>query len=326
MRRRSASEQSARSYGRLRLSVVVLALAAHIGCHSRPEPEVSSGAPDQALRAQRIAAAAKLVTDLKADPRADRARVASALLSLGNVAANNGELETARKAFVELVADFRDYPKVASKAQYDLAATYHRYGLLDLAELAYIDLLKNPHELYKHHVSRVLAETYLERGDAQSAQQYFSMSRDKYPFRSFCGNALAANVIDEAVFQSRIHEVAGEPELAIRALLPYVLPNVAASNEELVDRVVELLEKAYLPDELSSIFERSLAEVQPDRRDDHGRFVLNLLGVEIPFSCHEFLFKRREFLGIFRFDVELGRTAKNLRSCLREERIFQEML
>ncbi len=142
MERRQAPEKSTRRCGRLRLAVVLLALASHIGCLSPPERDVPSGSPDKAQKSQRIAAAVKLAADLKADPRADRARVASALLSLGNVAASNGDLETAKNAFVELVADFEDFPRLASEAQYDLAVTYQRFGLEDLAELAYVDLLE----------------------------------------------------------------------------------------------------------------------------------------------------------------------------------------
>jgi hypothetical protein len=105
--------------------------------------------------------------------------------------------------------------------------------------------LMEPYALYKHHSCRYLAEIYLEEKNYDEASQYIYLFDKEYPYQHFCGNEWAAYDMYKAVMYARLYEGENKIEKAVKVLVPHIFANGLASNQEVLEQLIGLLERHF---------------------------------------------------------------------------------
>jgi hypothetical protein len=138
--------------------------------------------------------------------------------------------------------------------------------------------LMEPFTLYKHRSSRHLAEIAILEKDYESAEEYIELFTKKYPYQHFCGNEWAAYFNDVALMRAQVYEGMNQLQKALEVLLPRTFDEFLVSNDEVLDRLIYLLENNYSKESIRAELTRSLEslKVKVD-----GNAVLMLYGVKV---------------------------------------------
>ncbi len=163
------------------------------------------------------------------DAACDGGLRAGALLQLGNDAAKAEDLDMAARCWHELI---ERYPGTESwpKGVYNLAITLKGQGRYDEAITEFQRLrdaevndreagadLMEPYRNYRPKAAWEIGLCLLATGDAAGALSAFHLTRDKYPFQSWCGNEIQAAEHRYIVYEGICREYLGQYDLAVKA-------------------------------------------------------------------------------------------------------------
>jgi tetratricopeptide (TPR) repeat protein len=181
--------------------------------------------------------------------------------------------EKALVAFQQFLIDFPK-AKPTPAAHYDIGYLQHKLlrneeaivTFKQILEMPYNDKdpnnLMEPYKLYKHNSCRQLAEIYLERKDYKLALHFINLFDKKYPYQHFCGNEWAAYDNYKATMLAMVYDGEGHYESAVDTLLPYIINNGLASNENVIATLERILDNHYSKDELRNEFQKGLKNIR----------------------------------------------------------------
>lgn len=142
--------------------------------------------------------------------------------------------------------------------------------------------LMEPYMLYKHQSCRILAEISMEQRDYKAAEEYIRLFEDVYPYQHFCGNELSAYAIYAATLKARVYEGQGKINKAIQALVPYTFSDALASNQELLELLINILSRNYTDDEIKQQLNQALSTIQLKKKNQGA--TIALFGKQVPMN------------------------------------------
>ncbi len=105
-----------------------------------------------------------------------------------------------------------------------------------------VDLMSNPYANYKHSACKILSRIFEDRGELDSAIYYFQLSKEKYHYAAFCGNAAAEIAQVDACRYASLYMKLGKKQLALEKLLPYSFASwLVRDNNMVIDTLAMLL-------------------------------------------------------------------------------------
>ncbi|MFA0964885.1 tol-pal system YbgF family protein [Roseivirga sp. BDSF3-8] len=140
--------------------------------------------------------------------------------------------------------------------------------------------------LYKHHSATHLALVYLEREEWDSAATYIRMFDEVYPYQHFCGNELTADAIFTSLCYARLYRGQGQPEKAIKELLPHIFDSGLADHSEVQDMLIELLDETYTGEEATGIMEKAVNSVKVKK----NQVQMRLFGEKITLNRYWYIY------------------------------------
>ena len=196
----------------------------------------------------------------------------------------------------EFDAFLMKFPKspLLGRAHYNLALSHFQLANYQTAKKLFLQILDQPYNeqdenslmepytLYKHHSCRTLAEIALKEKDYNTAEKYIRMFDKEYPYQHFCGNEWSAYDMYKAVMECKVYEGKGETKKAMQALLPYIFSDALASNEEVVRKLLHLLEANFTEEQNRQEFARALASLEVKEKKKDPRAIIELYGVKVP--------------------------------------------
>jgi tetratricopeptide (TPR) repeat protein len=138
--------------------------------------------------------------------------------------------------------------------------------------------LMEPYMLYKHQSSRFLAEISLEQKDYKAVEEYIHLFEYVYPYQHFCGNELSAYAIYKATMKARLYEGQQKVGKAIQILVPYTFQYALASNEALLDLLINILYRHYPQEQVQQELNNALASIQIKNRKRNTDVTMTLFG------------------------------------------------
>ena len=163
----------------------------------------------------------------------------------------------------------KDYGTAKTIFQEILTKPYNEHDLNSLME---------PYTLFKHRSSRHLAEIAILEKDYESAEEYIEMFDKKYPYKHFCGNEWAAYHQEVALMRAQVYEGMNQLQKALEVLLPRTFNEFLVSNDEVLDRLIYLLENNYSKE---SIREELTSSLKSLKVEVNGNATLMLYGVKV---------------------------------------------
>jgi tetratricopeptide (TPR) repeat protein len=143
---------------------------------------------------------------------------------------------------------------------------------------------------YKHDCAYDIADIYMSKKNYDKALEYLDKAEHKFPFRHFCGNAYASYYIDMAMCYSQCYKGKGDYKKAIEQLIPEMMPNGLANNEELVDSLYALYLHIHTKDEIKNEFTNAantLTITEKTKKEDvfpSATATVNIFGEKIKFT------------------------------------------
>ncbi len=134
--------------------------------------------------------------------------------------------------------------------------------------------LMEPYMLYKHQSCRMLAEISLQQKEFKEAEEYIRLFEDVYPYQHFCGNELSAYAIYAATMKARAYEGQGKIAKAIETLVPYTFSDGLASNQQLLELLINILFRNYTSEEIKLQLNQSLASIELKKKGRTATLVL----------------------------------------------------
>jgi tetratricopeptide (TPR) repeat protein len=107
------------------------------------------------------------------------------------------------------------------------------------------ELIHDPFIHYKNESSFLLADIYLDRKDYIKALKCITLAEKKYPYGSWCGNALFGNRIRLIVLYSKYYDGINQIDTAIAMLWPYIFNYGFGTDSEVIDQMKILLFRKY---------------------------------------------------------------------------------
>jgi len=154
--------------------------------------------------------------------------------------------------------------------------------------------LMEPYKLYKHQSCRFLAEISFEQKDFKAAEEYIHLFENVYPYQHFCGNELTAYAIYTATMKARLYEGQQKVEKAIQTLIPFTFQNSLASNEELLDLLINILYRHYTKEQVQQELTNAIASIQIKSKKRDTDVTMTLFGERIRFDDFMFDFEGDE--------------------------------
>ena len=203
-----------------------------------------------------------------------------------------GDLSSAAGEFRKFMVEYPRSPLIA-RAHYNVA--YISFILKDYgtAKMIFKEILTKPYNeqdsndimepytLYKHHTCRHLAEIALEEKDYEAAEKYIQLFDKQYPYQHFCGNEWSAYDMYVAVMRARVYEGANQVKKALEVLLPYIFTQALASNADVLDELIVVLEKNFTKLDLREEFRRSLSTLTVKKTKKEVNATVTLYGVKV---------------------------------------------
>lgn len=161
--------------------------------------------------------------------------------------------------------EFSNFTKSKPTSIYKIIAVYHLALIankLDNKEEA-ISLYKQVLDLtvpdsidnnYKNYSAKNLAEIYIDKKDYKTAIKYLDLTKKKFSYHHFCGNAYASDNIYTADRYSDCYIALGNYKKAIDILTPYMFSNGLADNSGLVKKLYSTYLKVYSKSEIRNQF------------------------------------------------------------------------
>ena len=202
-----------------------------------------------------------------------------------------GHASSAASEFRKLMVEYPASPLVG-RAHYNVGYISFQLKDYEMAKLVLNEILTKPYNerdsndlmepytLYKHHTCRLLAEIALEEKDYTAAEKYIHLFDKVYPYQHF--NEWAAYDMYLAVMKARMYEGKNQSRKAMEELLPHVFNNVLASNQRVLDEIIELLEKNYTAEAIREEFTQSLASLTFKKSKRRSQATIVLYGVTVP--------------------------------------------
>lgn len=192
--------------------------------------------------------------------------------------------------------EFSNFAKTKPTSIYKIIAIYH------LAEIAnkqnnsseaislYLQVLKltvpdSIEDNYKNYSAKELAEIYIDKKDYNTAIKYLDLTKKKFPYRHFCGNAYASDDIYTADRYSDCYIALGDYKKAIDILTPHMFGNGLADNGELVKKLYLTYLKVYPKDAIKNEFinaDKSLVIKKEKYKDEtYYRPLIKIFGRQV---------------------------------------------
>jgi tetratricopeptide (TPR) repeat protein len=199
----------------------------------------------------------------------------------------------ALRAFQQFMKQY-PHSQLKASAHYNVAYLYFTLYKYDSARLTFRQILEQPYnerdandfmepyKLYKHNTCRMLAQMAVEQEDYQEAANYIKMFDEEFPYQHFCGNEWSAYDMYKAVMLAKVHKGMKKPELAMRDLLPYVFDDGLASNEEVVDELVDLVKQIYSADQITQELNSAMASITIQTKNNSDHAYIKLFGTDVP--------------------------------------------
>ncbi len=143
------------------------------------------------------------------------------------------------------------------------------------------DIMADPYTNYRHRAGEILSDIYYQKKRYDSALHYFALSDTANPYLHFCGNEYAANDIHAALRYADIYQKLGQPDQAIKKLLPAVFITLA-DNSMITDELKKLLKgkpnlKSKLDESLKKIYGKEIKQ----SKNSYKRYYFKFLDTEI---------------------------------------------
>ena len=143
-------------------------------------------------------------------------------------------------------------------------------------------LMGSQYALYKHSSCEQLAEIYLDEKNYSEAEKYVRLFDKKYPYEHFCGNELKAYQIFESRSYAKVYKGQGKTGDAIKQLVPHVFYDGLANNDEVIEDLIILLDKAYSIDEIKDELKKSISTLKITNSKKNGEVAtIELYGCKI---------------------------------------------
>jgi len=203
-----------------------------------------------------------------------------------------GDLSSAASEFRKFMVEYPRSPLMA-RAHYNVAYVSVILKDYGTAKMIFKEILTKPYNeqdsndimepytLYKHHTCRQLAEIALEEKDYEAAEEYIQLFDKQYPYQHFCGNEWSAYDMYVAVMRARLYDGTNQVKKALEVLLPYMFTQALASNEEVLDELIMVLEKNFTKADLREEFTRSLATLTVKKTKKEMNATVMLYGVKV---------------------------------------------
>ncbi len=198
----------------------------------------------------------------------------------------------AAQRFAKFMTDFPKSP-IKPRAHFNLAISYLALDDLERAKATFEEILNEsyddrdandlmePYTLYKHHSCRHLAMIALRQKNYDDAEKFIGMFDKKYPYQHFCGNEWAAYDNYKAVMLAKVYANTGRAQKAMETLVPYMFYNGLASNQNVINAMIEVLEQHFNQDEVRARLMQALASVRISRNKHETSAVIRLFDVNV---------------------------------------------
>lgn len=161
--------------------------------------------------------------------------------------------------------EFSNFTKTKPTSIYKIIAVYHLALIADkldnkeeaislykqVLELTVPDSIENN---YKNYSAKDLAEIYIDKKDYKTAIKYLDLTKKKFSYKHFCGNAYASDDIYTADRYSDCYIGLGNYKKAIDILSPHMFSNGLADNSGLVKKLYLTYLKVYSKSEIKNQF------------------------------------------------------------------------
>lgn len=239
----------------------------------------------------------------------------------------DGDLASAAAEFRKFMVEFPQSPLVA-RAHYNVGYINFVMGDYETAKLIFNEVLTKPYNeldsnnlmepytLYKHHTCRLLAEIALKQQDYAAAEKYIHQFDKVYPYQHFCGNEWAAYDNYLAVMKAEVYAGKGQVKKALEELLPHIFNNGLASNKEVINQTISLLEKNYSCEALREEFKRAQASLTVKSTRKRTNATVTLYGVTVPVE------------GIYFYDENMDKMSEleQYQYVVKENEVFKKFL
>ena len=138
-------------------------------------------------------------------------------------------------------------------------------------------IMDNPFTLYKNNACKNLTEIYIEKKQYDVALKYLKLTK-KYTFKSFCGNAIAADEIYIATLFTKIFIGKNKIKKALNYSLPHVFNNGLADNSEILNLAIGLINKIYTKEKIKNELEKAIKSI---RINNKGEATIKIFGKRI---------------------------------------------
>ncbi len=199
----------------------------------------------------------------------------------------------ALRSFQQFIVAYPKSPLKAS-AHYNIGYLYFTLYKYDSARITFHQILDQPYnerdandimepyKLYKHNTCRMLAEIALLQEDYPQAERYIEMFDKKFPYQHFCGNEWSAYDMYKAMMLAKVHKGMKKTDLAIQDLLPYVFDDGLASNEAVVDELIDLVKQKYTSAQIKQELDKAIASVSVQTKNKYDQASIQLFGISVP--------------------------------------------
>lgn len=173
------------------------------------------------------------------------------------------------------------------RQHYDAAAFAFRQILEEDYNEQDANNIMEPYMLYKHQSCRMLAEISLQKKEFREAEEYIRLFEKVYPYQHFCGNELSAYAIYLATMKARVYEGQGKISKAIQTLVPYTFSDQLASNDHLLELLINILFRNYDHENIKLELTQALASITVEKKTHQA--TITLFGKQV--SMREFYFE-----------------------------------
>lgn len=249
------------------------------------------------MKATLLSVAALLVVAL-AHAQEEPTTAEDSLFARGIAFYENEEYGKAAESFHQFLDTYRTSAQ-RGRAHFNLALSYAaekdyvnaKKYFLEILDQPYNEQDENnlmePYALYKHHACRQLAFIALEEKNYLQAGLFIRWFDEKFPYQHFCGNEWAAYDMFKAVMDAKVLAGTGHVHEGIEKLVPFIFDNGLASNEGVLDELIELFEQLPSADVKKAFNDAAASLVIEKKRKDVNAYV-TLFGIKVNVASYYF--------------------------------------
>lgn len=148
-------------------------------------------------------------------------------------------------------------------------------------------IMAEPYANYKNRASKILAELYINDDKYIEAINYLNLTQ-KYPYKHFGGNELAADRIRISELYAKCYIGLNDRKKALEYLLPNIMDNGLADNSKLVILAYETMLKEYSRTDLKITYEQAFKTYKREKvkntEEVYYNYFIKFLNVQIKLS------------------------------------------